>query len=78
MSGLQFLTPLDTHTHNTRISDHVTFMEEREVAFKLPDRNKVSYTSFKIKFLNIISRIIIIVDQCDTQHMRTLGVQEAT
>lgn len=53
-------------------------MEEREVAFKLPDRNKVSYTSFKIKFLNIISRIIIIVDQCDTQHMRTLGAQEAT
>ncbi len=52
-------------------------MEEREVAlqqkaFKLPGRNQVRCTSFRITFLNIISLIIIVVDQCGTQHMRTL------
>lgn len=65
------------YTHTTHISYHVTFMEEREVAlqqkaFKLPGRNQVRYTSFRITFLNIISLIIIVVDQCGTQHMRTL------
>lgn len=56
------------------ISDHVTFksvMEEsdislRQKSFKLPGRNQVCYASFKIKFLSILSIIIIIVDQCDT------------
>ncbi len=56
-------------------------MEEKEVAlqqkaFKLPGRNQVRDTSFRIIFLNLLVLLSLLLVSV-TQHMLTLGAQEA-